>query len=133
MDLLANSEAWFDNREAKKDFPTSRLPDFKGKMDGIGLWLDSCPVDLVERVQALPQGAAMNSAVLQLAEDLLSNPTNWLDMQDVIDRVGTEKQLPTFRHAADGTGIWLESNMLPPNMRGRLVAVRHLVPKAPVT
>ena len=133
MDLLANRDGWYDNREAKKDLPGKKLPDFKEKTEGVALWLDSCPTDLVERVCSLPQGESMNASLIQMAEDVIANPGNWQDMQDVIDNVGEAKRLPTFKRTGDGTGIWMDSKLLPVALKQQLEDMRHLVPKAPVT
>lgn len=54
-DAFFNSpEVWWDNRESKKN---PRAPDFKHKMTGEGLWIDSKlnPADLEERIREMDE------------------------------------------------------------------------------
>ncbi|GER41353.1 organellar single-stranded DNA binding protein 3 [Striga asiatica] len=126
-DLLKSPKQWWDYRGHKSNgLVKERHPDFKHKDSGNGLWLDSAPFWVSQRLAELefdvkflrPRlsqggegvGEAENRVQGAKGEDswknLVENPNKWWD-----NRLGKKNpRSPDFKHKETGEGLWL-SNM----------------------
>lgn len=134
---FANPSEWWDNRDAKKN---PKAPDFKHKISGAALWIDSYSNPSWVKAQFEGHDAKepshvnvagewsnmKNDAQLEsLWKTFLANPSEWWDNRD------TKKspRSPDFKHKTTGEALWI--NGCPDWVRLRLevLASKSQTPK----
>ncbi|KAM0912314.1 hypothetical protein ACQ4PT_012981 [Festuca glaucescens] len=116
-DVLASPLDWIDNRSAKANGSKNpKYPDFKNKISGEALWLDSAPTCVLEKLDTVTFNSGYNAAKTykpanysmgkaDLWQDLVDNPQKWWDNR--IDK--RSPKAPDFKHKDTGEAIWLNT------------------------
>ncbi|KAF0926777.1 hypothetical protein E2562_027388 [Oryza meyeriana var. granulata] len=136
-DVMANPQDWTDNRAQKKNGSiNAKYPDFKNNVSKEGLWLNSAPKAVLDKLDGLvfSSGFSAGKKSWSFSGDK-SNGTNWArksqdassmskqklqgDLwRDLVDNPGkwwdnrSDKRSiksPDFKHKENGTGLWIGS------------------------
>ncbi|KAG6532188.1 hypothetical protein ZIOFF_006027 [Zingiber officinale] len=121
-DLVLNPLDWFDNREDKLNgLIHPKYPDFKNRKTYQGLWVNSAPSWVSERLEGLvfasrekeklpPQQSSVDllnfCAIKKTSwKNLIDNPKDWWDNRSTKPK----KTYPDFKHKETGEALWLSS------------------------
>ncbi|KAF8646999.1 hypothetical protein HU200_065514 [Digitaria exilis] len=98
-DVITRPQDWIDNRPQKKDGSRSaRYPDFKNKVSGEALWLDSAPPTVLEKLDGMVFGSGYGedkafSSYTQKVQ-LTGTGANWSKFRKSPDASALSKQKP---------------------------------------
>uniref|UniRef100_J3L7U4 Uncharacterized protein n=1 Tax=Oryza brachyantha TaxID=4533 RepID=J3L7U4_ORYBR len=136
-DVLANPQDWTDNRAGKKNGSKhAKYPDFKNIVSKEGLWLDSAPKAVLEKLDGLVFSGGFSTGInYRPFGGGKGNGTNWGKKtqdassmskeklqgelwQDLVDNPGKwwdnrsdkpSQKYPDFKHKENGTPLWIGS------------------------
>ncbi|KAL6853897.1 hypothetical protein ACP4OV_019926 [Aristida adscensionis] len=116
-DVVSRPLDWIDNRPQKKNGSINpKCPDFKNKVSREGLWLNTAPITVREKLDNLVFSTGFDSdrkdgpfgnytGKEDLWRDLLDNPGNWWDNRS--DK--PTPKYPDFKHKESGQPLWIRT------------------------
>nr|CAB3479427.1 unnamed protein product [Digitaria exilis] len=94
-DVITRPQDWIDNRPQKKDGSRSaRYPDFKNKVSGEALWLDSAPPTVLDKLDGMVFGTGHGEDKAFSSYTQKGTVANWSKFRKSPDASALSKQKP---------------------------------------